>query len=176
MAAEAFNRGLYDLALQSVQRAIHGHGPNTGYQLDWRFFYLLGNIRFGSVHNTDPEIVNVAEAEKVFLNAARIAMSSDRTTAADSLLAAARAAYAQKSLDRAVKFTQQALRQQANVLGGKLQMAKYLVDSGDIEDGFKKLEGFLVEFPAATDIVAVMADKTFGRFEEKRKAALEACR
>ena len=88
IAREAYRKELYDEAIEQLDRAIGGHGSNAGYKLEYRFHYLLGTIQLGSFRNNSPEIVNLAQAESAFLNAARYARMDEPMEAGRAFLAA----------------------------------------------------------------------------------------
>ena len=52
IARDAFRQGLYEEALEYLNRSIEGYVGNTGYKLEYRFHFLLGTIRMGSFQNT----------------------------------------------------------------------------------------------------------------------------
>ncbi|MGA7673687.1 MAG: hypothetical protein WCA78_01415 [Rhizomicrobium sp.] len=111
-ARDDYNRGLYPEALQSINRAIHGHGSNTGWDTEFRFHFLLGRIQIGSWighnPNTSADVVNPEQAEKAFLSAARYHRGGDVTKDTgkiQALLFAGRAAFYQGAVDRAIEHS-----------------------------------------------------------------------
>ena len=75
IARDAFRQRLYPEALEYALRSINGHGDNTGYTLEYRFHFLVGTIYMGSFRNSEPELLDLAKAERSFLNAGRYASS-----------------------------------------------------------------------------------------------------
>jgi tetratricopeptide (TPR) repeat protein len=120
MARDEFRRGLYSESLESVTKAISGYGSNPGYKTEFRFHFLQGTILLGSFKNSDPKIVDPAEAEAAFLLAARYASSDFPKEAASSLLCAGRAAFTQGKCDVAIQHTKNAI-----ALDGRLVEAYY---------------------------------------------------
>jgi tetratricopeptide (TPR) repeat protein len=98
-AYEKFNRARdlhrrrhYVDALDSINMAISGHGNELGESTEHRFHFLRGIILLGDQNNTSPEVVNLEEAERAFLVAAKYAAHDLPNEAAQSQLCAARAA------------------------------------------------------------------------------------
>ena len=81
-----------DEAIEQLDRASGCHGSNAGYKLEYRSHYLLGTIQLASFRNNSPEIVNLAQAESAFLNAARYARMDEPMEAGRAFLAAGWAA------------------------------------------------------------------------------------
>lgn len=108
-ACNALRQELYDDAIQYLSRAISGHGDHTGYALEYRFHYLLGTIRIGSLKNYSSRIVDLKQAEQAFLNAAKYAKRDYPKKAARSYLCAGWAAYCQGNMQNAADHTRNAL-------------------------------------------------------------------
>lgn len=58
-ARAAFRQELYPEAIESLDHAINGFGPHTGYKLEYRFHYYLGILYLGDTKNTDPATVSL---------------------------------------------------------------------------------------------------------------------
>ena len=123
IAWDAFRKNLYDEALEYLDRAINGYGGQTGYKIEYRFHFLLGTIRLGSLKNFT-EIVNLAEAERAFLNAARYARQDAPQEAALALLAAGWAAYCQGEFPEAQQRTEEAIALHPALAEAHFQLAK----------------------------------------------------
>jgi tetratricopeptide (TPR) repeat protein len=91
-ARDLYRRGHYPEALESVDRAIHGHANDLGERTEHRFHQLRGVIRLGSFQNNSADVVNLAEAERDFLLASKYAAHDFPCQAADAQLCAAHAA------------------------------------------------------------------------------------
>jgi len=91
ISRDEFRRGLYEEALESIQRAVNGYESHIGHKTEFRFQFLLGTIRLGSHKNASLGIVSPGEAEAAFLKAARYIQSDSPTEAARAYLCAGRA-------------------------------------------------------------------------------------
>ncbi|MCK5491277.1 MAG: S1 RNA-binding domain-containing protein [Candidatus Pacebacteria bacterium] len=125
-AMYSFRRGLYKEALTHITRAIEGYGGRTGYELEYRFHYLLGIVRIGSKKNFDSNIINSEKAEKAFLLAGRYAEYDYPKEAARAYVAAGWSAYVQGSMERALKHTQKAISLNALLGEAYFQQGKIL--------------------------------------------------
>lgn len=139
ISRDEFRRGLYEEALESIQRAINGYESNTGHKTEFRFQFLLGSIYLGSYNNASPSIVRPGEAESAFLKAARYIQSDSPTEAARAYLCAGRAAYVQKRMNEAFDHTRLALRNNANLAEAHFQMAKILCSLHRSQEGMTSL-------------------------------------
>jgi tetratricopeptide (TPR) repeat protein len=155
IARDAFKRGLYEDALDYINRAINGHGSQTGYKLEGRFHYLLGTIRLGDFNNNSPNIIDLAKAEQAFLDAAKYVTPESEVTkqwriesgsygflkargqAYLSCLAAGWAAYCQGKIDDAERHTQLALK--SEFPAAYFQMAKIWMHKGSVEPAIESL-------------------------------------
>ena len=124
IARDAFRQGLYQEALEYLDRAINGYSGNTGHKLEYRFHYLLGTIRLGSFQNTSKDIVSLTEAENAFLSAARYARHDHPKEAGRALLAAGWAAYCQGKMPEATQHSEQAVLLIPDLAEGHFQLAK----------------------------------------------------
>lgn len=127
IARDADRKGLFEEAIEYLDRAINGYGAQTGYKLEYRFHFLLGRIRLGSFRNCSKEIVNQEEAERSFLSAARYAAQDAPKEAARALLAAGWAAYSRGELTKAQNYTQQAISFDSELSEAQFQLAKILM-------------------------------------------------
>lgn len=134
IARDAVRRKLYREALEFCQRAIRGHGTHTGYVLDYRAHMLAGTIRLGSFQNHDSALLDLAEAEAFFLDAARYAAHDHPEEAARALASAGWAAYCQGEMTRALDSTRRALTFNALLAEAHFQAAKILMHEGQVTE------------------------------------------
>ncbi len=144
-ARDAVRKGLYDEALEYLNRAICGHAGKLGYKLEYRFHYLLGTIRIGSFKNYSSDIVDLWESEKAFLNAAKYARHDRPKEAGLSYLAAGWAAYCQGKLPDAQGYTEQAISLYPDFAEAHFQLAKIHMHGKNPQDALpflrKAIEG-----------------------------------
>ena len=131
IARDAFRQGLYEEALDYLNRSIEGYGSNTGYKIEYRFHFLLGTIRMGSFQNTVQGIVNLIEAENAFLNAARYARQDFPNEAGRAFLSAGWTAYCQGKMPDAKQYTEQALSLYPDLPEAHFQSAKIQMHVGN---------------------------------------------
>lgn len=139
IARDEFRRGLYNESLESVLRAINGFGSNPGYKTEFRFHFLQGTIRLGSFKNSDPQVVDPADAEAAFLRAARYASNDLPAEAARSLLCAGRAAYTQRKVDAALKHSTDAIALDRSLIEAYFQSAQAYCALGRPNDAIEHL-------------------------------------
>lgn len=124
IARDAFRKGLYEEAIEYLDRAINGYGSETGYKIEYRFHFLLGTIMIGNFKNNSPEIVNPASAERAFLNSARYAWQDEPREAALAFLGAGWAAYCQGKMSESERYTEQAIALNNSLAEASFQLAK----------------------------------------------------
>lgn len=139
IARDADRKGLHEEALEYLNRAINGYGGQTGYNLEYRFHFLLGRIRLGSFRNYFTEIVRLPEAERSFLYAARYAAQDAPGEAAQALLAAGWAAYCQGEVTKAGEHTRKALSLDPDLAEAYFQLAKISAHIDNVEDALAPL-------------------------------------
>jgi tetratricopeptide (TPR) repeat protein len=147
IARDEFERQLYSESLESLRRAIDGHGSNAGYKTEYRFHFLLGTIRLGSYRNSDPTIVKPEEAELAFVNSARYAEHNHPEEAARALTSAGRAAFVQGQLARASECTRRALSLSPRHAPALYQLARLCCIDNDLNAGAKALFNAIVIDP-----------------------------
>jgi len=135
IARDEYRRGLYPEALESVARAIGGHGANPGFKTEFRFHYLQGEIRLGKwlggSPNVSPEVVDPVAAEAAFLSAARYSQTDFPDEAGKALVMAGRAAYVQREFARASQTTAKGVALRPNDAKAVFQLAKcYCAEGG----------------------------------------------
>ncbi len=139
IARDEFRRTLYPEALDSITRAISGHGSNTGYKTDFRFSFLLGTLRLGSYKNSSPEIVDIPRAEEAFLASARYAGTDCAVEAGRALICAGRAAYLQGQFKRAISHFADGLIRVPSDHEGIYQLARAYFADGMLKDASDSL-------------------------------------
>ena len=143
IARDAYRRGLYVEALESLQCAIFGaQGITTGYKLEWRFHYLEGLIYLGSHSQDDKDLVDPDRAEQSFLRAARYARKDFPFDAAKSMLSAGWAAFTQGSYDKlreALAHTEDSIVLDPNLGEALFQKAKLHMALDDPDAGLRAL-------------------------------------
>ncbi len=158
IAKENNRRGLFPEALESVERAIGGFGAQTGYKTDFRFSMFLGLLRLGSYTNTSADIIDTVAAERAFLDAARFARSDHPGDAAQALICAGRAAFAQRANDRALDHTREGLALQPDHAQGRYQLAKILADAGQDAEATSQLSKAILISPELAVSAAIVGE------------------
>jgi hypothetical protein len=131
IAQDCVRRQLFDDALEATQRAINGFSSHTGYKLDYRFHFLLGTIRLGSIRNSSDAILNHPAAERAFLDAAKYARADYPAEAARAFVAAGYAAYCQNNVANARRWTTEAIALNPKLAEAHFQQGKLNAHSGD---------------------------------------------
>lgn len=151
IARDEHRRGLYPEALESVTRAINGHGSNVGYKTEFRFHALLGTLRLGSWlgnhPNSSEEVVDLTAAEAAFLAAARYSESDYPVEAGKFLICAGRAAFLQREVPRAIEATSKGLALCPGDPEGEYQLAKFHCAQGTSNIASKHLLNALMLQP-----------------------------
>lgn len=133
-ARKAFLNGWHRESSDLVQQAINGYGSNTGYKLEHRFHFLLGQNLLGNDKNADTSIIDPAKAEEAFLNAARYSVEHFPKDTALSYLCASRSAYVRGSAASALEYANRALALDQNLLEAHFQRAKLFCHRGAWQD------------------------------------------
>lgn len=165
IARDADRKGLFEEALEYLNRAINGYGGQTGYNLEYRFHFLLGRIRLGSFRNYSKDIVRLPEAERSFLYAARYAAQDAPKEAAQALLAAGWAAYCQGEMTKAGDYTRQAVSFDPKLAEAYFQLAKVSMHLNNAQDALAPLQQ-AIELDRGYTIKAA-ADEDFKRHENQ---------
>jgi tetratricopeptide (TPR) repeat protein len=174
IARDAFRRELYDDGIQYLNRAISGHGDNTGYNLEYRFHYLLGTIRIGSFKNHSQEIVDPLRAEQAFLNAGKYARRDHPKEAARSYLGAGWAAYCQGNMQAAEGHTRDAMALDPSLAEAHFQFAKVQMHTGNPTAALGPLRSAIRLDRGYT--VKACTDGDFGLYQEQVDSLLEDLR
>ncbi len=125
-ARKAFLNGWHKESYELIQHAINGHGSNTGYKLEFRFHFLLGENLLGNGKNHEKDIVDPTAAERSFLDAARYSEKQFPQEAALAYLCASRSAYVQGKAKEALEHVQKARRLDARLLEAQFEASKVL--------------------------------------------------
>lgn len=125
-----YRRGLFEEALESVDRAIFGHASNVGIKTEHRFRFLRGILKLGDDRNNSLAVVDLAAAESEFLLAARYAKGVDITDTATALLCAGRAANLAGNWESAAEHLREGLKC-ANYAALHYELAKSLCRLGE---------------------------------------------
>jgi len=174
IARDAFRQELYDDAIQYLHRAISGHGDYTGYTLEYRFHYLLGTIRVGSFKNHSKQIVDPAQAEQAFLNAAKYARRDHPKESARSYLGAGWAAYCQGHIKDAERYSGDAVALDGSLAEAHFQLAKVQMHSGNPEAALIALRT-AITIDRGYTLKACM-DGDFIRYQPKVESLIETLR
>lgn len=174
IARDAFRRELYDDATQYLSRAINGHGDHTGYNIEYRFHFLLGTIRIGSFKNYSEQIVDPMQAEHAFLNAARYAKHDQPKEAARSYLGAGWAAYCQGNMRDAERHTRDAIALDDSLAEAHFQLAKIQIHGGNPETALCSLRTAITLDRGYT--LKACTDGDFTRYQQKVDSLLETFR
>ncbi len=104
IARDATRRKLFPEALEAVTLAIRGTALQTGLKIDYRFHQLRGVLLLGIPGEPGSlDILDLPAAEQSFLLAARYAQHDNAIDAAQALVGAGKAAYADRRLSDAQK-------------------------------------------------------------------------
>lgn len=164
IARDAFRQGLYLEALESVQTAINGNAASPGYKLEWRFHNMKGLIQLG-FYGCDPDLINVSEAEKSFLLAARYAKVDSPSDSSRALLSASWCAYTQKKLPEALDYSRQASVLDPSLAEAFFQMAKVGMALGQVNDALPMLRGAIRRDDGY--VIKAAADSDFNRHNDE---------
>lgn len=163
IARDADRKGLFEEAIEYLDRAINGYGGQTGYKLEYRFHFLRGRIRLGGFRNYSKEIVDPEEAEQSFLSAARYAAQDAPKEAARALLAAGWAAYSRGEMTSGQNYTQQAISFDPTLAEAHFQLAKILMHVNNPDQALPPLQN-AIELDRGYTIKAA-ADGDFRPYE-----------
>ena len=108
LARDEVRRGLYEEALESIQRAINGFGSNIGYKTEFRFHGLLGMLRLGEFKDSPVEMIDVAKAQADFAYAAKLCQKDKSVDCVRMHQLASRAAYLNGNVESALEHSKSA--------------------------------------------------------------------
>ena len=173
IARDAFRQGLYQEVLEELQKSIQGDHTSPGYKLEWRFHQLMGTIKLGFV-DCDLSLVDLAQAEEIFLLAARYAKTDYPADAARAFLSAGWAAYCQGKMKEALTHTEQAIVLSPKLTEALFQAAKVHMALGEANSALPILR-------QAIDrdrfyILKAAGDGDFQKHDERVRNFIEALR
>lgn len=173
IARDAFRQGLFQEALEELNKAIHGDQTSPGYKLEWRFHQLVGIIRLGFA-DCDPSLIDLKQAEESFLFSARYAKTDYPEEAGRALLSAGWATYCQGKMKEALAHTEQAIVLSPRFGEAFFQAAKVQMALDEIDIAFPLLAKAidLDRFYA----LKAACDGDFQKYDDKLRAFLEALR
>ena len=181
VAREAFGERRFPESLEALGRALDtGPGLMAAGRLVWRIHLLRALVLLGSDDNTDPGLINPAEAEQSFLMAARYARTEYRLDAARALLGAGWAAYVKESGEQdrrlldAVTYTGEALDLDGDLAEAQFQAAKFRMAQDEADPALHGLRW--LPLSGRILLLKAAADGDFQRHAEKLRAFLQALR
>jgi tetratricopeptide (TPR) repeat protein len=172
VARDAFRRELWPEAAEYLDRAIHGDDRHAGYELDYRFHFLLGLIRLGSLRHHDPALIDPERATESFLLAGRYAKSDHPAEAARAFFAAGWACYVRGRIEEAQAHTGQAVLLDPAAPEIRFQAAKFFAHAGLPDQAGLHLAQAIAREPAFA--AAAVLDGDFAPLAEKVSALIEA--
>jgi tetratricopeptide (TPR) repeat protein len=137
IAQEAFRRNLFEESLDYINRAINGYGDRSGYRIEHRFFILRGMLRLGNTRNFDETIVNIGEALKDFLSAAKYAEHDHKNHCARSYGMAGWASYCLGNFVDAEKYLRQSLNKNDADAQSNFDLSKVLLRLGHEQEAMR---------------------------------------
>jgi len=172
IARDAFRQGLYEEALEYLDRSIDGYGDNTGYKLEYRFHFLLGTIRMGGFQNNSQSIIDLPKAEQAFLAAAKYARHDQPKESARAFLAAGWASYCQGNMLGAEQFTKDAISLFPDLGEAHFQLAKILMHCQKRHNALQPLKtAILLDRNYA---IKASSDDDFKRYNEEVNKLIHA--
>ena len=184
IAREAFGECRFRESLEALKLALKtGPGLMAAGRLAWRIHLLRALVLLGSDHNTDPELINPAEAEQSFLLAARYARSEYRLDAARALLGAGWAAYVKEGpqnaqndrrISSALTYTDEALDLDDQLVEAQFQTAKFRMAKDEPDQALYGLRWLPIS--ARVLLLKAAADGDFRHHSGKLDAFLNALR
>lgn len=173
IARDAFRQGLFQEALEELNRAIYGDHSSAGYKLEWRFHQLTGLIRLGFV-DCDQTLIDLKQAETSFLLSARYAKMDYPEDAGRAFLAAGWAAYCQGKMKDALTHTEQAIVLLPKCGEAFFQAAKIRVALGEIDMALRLL-GNAIELDRFYTLKAA-SDGDFRKYDDALRIFFETFR
>lgn len=171
IARDAYKKNLYQEALEYLYRSIHGYGDNTGYKIDYRFHFLLGTIRLGSLKNSSSSVIDLKEAENAFLAAAKYALHEHPHEAAKAFISAGWAAYCQNRIKIAIEYTEKAISTSSYMGEAYFQLSKFLIHDNLPDKAIKHLKTAITI--DRNYFVKVYNDDDFKKYENNVNALLK---
>jgi tetratricopeptide (TPR) repeat protein len=138
VAKQAFLADCHEEAFTHIGWALNGNANNGGFDLDFRFHFLHGLIRMGTLKQPVESIVNLAAAETAFLLSAKYAESRTQAVAM-GFRCAGWAAYCQGNLEDAIAYSRKAVQYDPKLAEAHFQLAKVYVRMGRSEEAARPL-------------------------------------
>jgi formylglycine-generating enzyme required for sulfatase activity/tetratricopeptide (TPR) repeat protein len=173
IARDAYRQGLYQEALDELEKAIAGDHTSAGYKLEWRFHQMKGTLQLGFV-GADMSLVDLAKAEASFLQAARYGKSDYPEDAGRAFLSAGWAAYCQGNMKEALAHTEQAIVLNPRMGEGFFQAAKVQMALGQVDTALPLLAK-AIDLDQFYSLKAA-GDGDFQKYDEQLRRFLEALR
>jgi tetratricopeptide (TPR) repeat protein len=164
IARDNFRKGLYDNCIKRLDKAINGDQTSPGYEEEWRFHRMIGVVRLG-FFGCETNLIDLPQAEREFLLAARYAQLDEPKEAAKSFLSAGWTAFVQANLKAALAYTEQAIALDANLTEAYFQAAKILMAANEPERALPMLRKAIDQAPGY--LVKAAADGDFRRHQER---------
>ena len=146
-AREEYRRHNGATALAAIELAIDGFGGSMGYWVDFRFHYFLGVIRLGNVDDTEEGVLDLAEASRSLLEAAKYARTNHPSEAARAYLAAGHASYCQGQMSDAQQWTTEAIALNNGLAEAHFQQGKFSAHAGDGPGALRHLRNAMLLDP-----------------------------
>ena len=143
----AYERELYEEALEYVTRAIEGNSGHTGYALDFRFYNLQGVLRLGTGTNVDEKIVDSKKAKEAFLKSARYSFKDYPHEAANAFLCAGKSAFVEGNIREALDYTKDAIEINDQLEDAYFQYGKFLLLSDNKGKAVPLLKQVIIKQP-----------------------------
>jgi len=173
IARDAYRQALYQECIEELRKAIDGDHVSSGYRLEWRFHQMIATLQLGFA-DCDMALVDLPEAERSFLSAARYSRADYPDDAGRAYLAAGWAAYCQGKMSEALSHTEEALAICPTLGEALFQQAKVLMATGDVSGALPAL-GKAIDLDRLYAIKAA-GDGDFQKYEEPLRDFLEAMR
>ncbi len=173
IARDAYRQGLYQECIEELRKAIDGDHVSSGYKLEWRFHQMTGTLQLGFA-DCDMTLVDLPEAERSYLSAARYSRADYPDDAGRAYLAAGWAAYCQGKMPEALSHTEEALAICPTLGEALFQQAKVLMATGDVSGALPAL-GKAIDLDRLYAIKAA-GDGDFQKHEQSLRDFLEAMR
>lgn len=173
IARDAYRQGLFQEALEELEKAIKGDHSSSGYKLEWRFHQMVGTIRLGFVE-CDLSLIDLAQAEESFVLAARYAKTDYPKEAGYAFLSAGWAAYCQGKFKEALTHTERATVLLPELGEAYFQVAKVRIAMGEVETALPVLRK-AIDLDRFYALKAI-GDGDFQKYEIKVRNFIEALR
>jgi formylglycine-generating enzyme len=165
-ALDSFYKKDYVSAVDFLKTAISGNATFKGYKNEWRFHFLAGTIHLG-FYGCNTELVDLAAAEKEFIQAGKYALTDYPSESAIALLAASWAAYCRGKSDDTLKYTSEALNINDKLSEAHFLKGKSMLSSDNISEAMQQL--YLALNSDVFYALKAAADGSYNAFEKELK-------